>query len=51
MAENPHAFAELEALLSARAPLYARADHTIETSDRQINEIVEDLLGAVAAAE
>ncbi len=34
MAENPHAFAELRALLAARAKLYARADHTIETSGR-----------------
>jgi len=31
MAENPHAFAELRALMAARAPLYAAADHVIDT--------------------
>jgi XRE family aerobic/anaerobic benzoate catabolism transcriptional regulator len=40
MAENPHAFAELRALLAARAKLYARADHTIETSGRRVPSVV-----------
>ena len=31
MAENPHAFEELRALLAARQKLYARADRTIDT--------------------
>ena len=39
MAENPHAFAELRALLAAREPLYARADQTIDTGDRTIVQI------------
>lgn len=51
MAENPHAFAELQALLEARAPLYARADHTVDTSDRQVGEIVDDVLSAVNGPE
>lgn len=51
MAENPHAFAELEALLAVRAPLYARADHTVDTSERQIGEIVEEVVAAVSGAE
>lgn len=51
MAENPHAFAELEALLEARAPLYARADHTVDTSGRQVGEIVDDVVAALAEAE
>lgn len=51
MAENPHAFAELEALLAARAPLYARADHTIDTSDRQVADIVDEVVAAIAPAE
>jgi XRE family aerobic/anaerobic benzoate catabolism transcriptional regulator len=32
MAENPHAFAELRALLAAREPLYAAARLTVDTS-------------------
>jgi len=44
MAENPHAFAELRALLAAREKLYARADHTIDTSGRRVGGVV----GAIA---
>ena len=51
MAENPHAFAELRALLAAREPLYARARHTVDTSGRQIDEIVSDVVDAVAQSE
>ena len=39
MAQNPHAFAELRALLAARDRLYARADHTIETTGRRIPQV------------
>jgi XRE family aerobic/anaerobic benzoate catabolism transcriptional regulator len=39
MAENPHAFAELRALIAARDRLYARADHTIETTGRRIPQV------------
>jgi XRE family aerobic/anaerobic benzoate catabolism transcriptional regulator len=39
MAENPHAFAELRALLAARDQLYARADHTIETTGRRVPQV------------
>ena len=39
MAENPHAFAELRALLAARDRLYARADHTIETTGRRVPQV------------
>ncbi len=48
MAENPHAFAELRALLAAREKLYARADHTIETSGHRVAGVVaavSELLG------
>jgi XRE family aerobic/anaerobic benzoate catabolism transcriptional regulator len=51
MAENPHAFAELEALLAARAPLYADADLTVDTSERQIGEIVGDVIARVVQPE
>jgi XRE family aerobic/anaerobic benzoate catabolism transcriptional regulator len=40
MAENPHAFAELRALLAARAKLYATADHAIDTSHRTLRQVV-----------
>ena len=43
MAENPHAFAELRALLAARDSLYARADHTVDTSRRTIAAVVDDI--------
>ncbi|MEM9492910.1 MAG: shikimate kinase [Myxococcota bacterium] len=48
MAKNPHAFAELRALLTARAPLYVTADHTVDTSGRSIAEVVTRLADAVA---
>jgi len=40
MAENPHAFAELRALLAAREKLYARADHTIDTAGSRVPQVV-----------
>jgi XRE family transcriptional regulator, aerobic/anaerobic benzoate catabolism transcriptional regulator len=40
MAENPHAFEELRALLAARQKLYARADRTIDTSGRTVKQVV-----------
>ncbi len=40
MAENPHAFAELRALLTAREKLYARADYTVDTAGRRVPEVV-----------
>ena len=41
MSDNPNARAELEALIEARAPLYARADHSLDT----------DALGELGALE
>jgi len=43
MAENPHAFEELRALLAARQKLYARADRTIDTSGRTVKQVVAEL--------
>ena len=43
MAEKPHAFAELEQLLSTRAARYALADHTIDTSHRSPAAVVDEL--------
>jgi hypothetical protein len=49
MAEKPHAFAELEALLAARAPRYALADHVIDTSGRPATAVVDELVARTAA--
>jgi XRE family transcriptional regulator, aerobic/anaerobic benzoate catabolism transcriptional regulator len=43
MAENPHAFAELRALLAAREKLYARADLTVETTGRRVPQVVASI--------
>ena len=48
MAENPHAFEELRALLAARQKLYARADRTVETSGRTVKQVVADIAGELA---
>ncbi|HSS01577.1 MAG TPA: shikimate kinase [Kofleriaceae bacterium] len=47
MAENPHAFAELRALLAARDRLYARADHTIETTGRRVPQVAAEIVDLV----
>jgi XRE family aerobic/anaerobic benzoate catabolism transcriptional regulator len=43
MADHPQAMADLRALLASREPLYARADHTVETSGRSVKTIVDQL--------
>jgi len=43
MAENPHAFAELRALLAAREKLYARSEHTVETTGRRVAQVVSEI--------
>jgi XRE family aerobic/anaerobic benzoate catabolism transcriptional regulator len=50
MAENPHAFEELRALLAARQKLYARADRTVDTSDRTVRQVVAAIASNVASA-
>jgi XRE family transcriptional regulator, aerobic/anaerobic benzoate catabolism transcriptional regulator len=50
MAENPHAFAELCALLKAREPLYAEADHTVDTVQTGVDGAVDRIVTAVAVA-
>jgi XRE family aerobic/anaerobic benzoate catabolism transcriptional regulator len=47
MGENPHAFAELRALLAAREPLYAEADHIVDTTDRNVTAVVDAIHSAV----
>jgi XRE family aerobic/anaerobic benzoate catabolism transcriptional regulator len=43
MRDHPQAMADLRALLEARTPLYATADHTIETSGRSVDAVVDDV--------
>jgi XRE family aerobic/anaerobic benzoate catabolism transcriptional regulator len=50
MADHPQAMADLRALLGAREPLYAAADHTIETSGRPVETIVDDLVATLLVA-
>jgi XRE family aerobic/anaerobic benzoate catabolism transcriptional regulator len=50
MAKNPHAFAELRALLRAREPLYRAADHVIETTGTSVDDVVERALAAATSA-
>jgi XRE family aerobic/anaerobic benzoate catabolism transcriptional regulator len=47
MAANPDAMAELRALLAARAPIYAQADHVVDTSRLGVDEVVERVERAV----
>ncbi|MDX2092657.1 MAG: shikimate kinase [Kofleriaceae bacterium] len=48
MAENPHAFAELRALMTAREKLYARAEHTVDTTSLRIPQVVAALANELA---
>ena len=50
MADHPQAMADLRALLAAREPLYAGADHTVETSGRPVSAIVDDLAATLHVA-
>ncbi|HEY7058452.1 MAG TPA: shikimate kinase, partial [Vicinamibacterales bacterium] len=50
MADHPQAMADLRALLTAREPLYATADRTIDTSGRSVDAIVNDLASKVVIA-
>lgn len=50
MADHPQAMADLRALLAAREPLYAVAEHTIETSGRTVNAIVAELTATLHVA-
>lgn len=47
MENHPQAMADLRALLTAREPLYATADYTIETSGRSVDDVVEEIAATV----
>ena len=44
MRRNPRAFDQLEALLSSRRSLYSLADHTVDTSEKEVYTVVNDVL-------
>ncbi|MEZ4268167.1 MAG: shikimate kinase, partial [Myxococcota bacterium] len=46
MRRNPHAFAQLEALLAEREPLYRKAHSAVETSAKSIERVVEAVVAA-----
>jgi len=48
MANHPQAMADLRTLLAAREPLYAAADHVIDTGGRSIDQVVEAVSSALA---
>jgi len=49
MADHPQAMADLRALLTAREPLYAAAEHTVHTSGRAVGAIVDEIAGIAAS--
>lgn len=49
MADHPQAMADLRALLEARQPLYATADHRIDTSGRSVDAVVDEVRTIVHA--
>jgi XRE family aerobic/anaerobic benzoate catabolism transcriptional regulator len=44
MAKNPHAMAELRALLAARERLYAQAEHVVQTSGVDVERVLDALV-------
>ncbi|HSC27426.1 MAG TPA: shikimate kinase [Vicinamibacterales bacterium] len=48
MADHPQAMADLRALLEAREPLYASATHTVDTSGRSVEAIVDEIANLLA---
>jgi XRE family aerobic/anaerobic benzoate catabolism transcriptional regulator len=41
MTDHPQAMADLRSLLATREPLYAMADHTVDTSSATVDEVIE----------
>jgi hypothetical protein len=47
MKDHPQAMADLRALLTLREPLYATARHTVDTTGRGVDAIVDELRAVV----
>jgi XRE family transcriptional regulator, aerobic/anaerobic benzoate catabolism transcriptional regulator len=45
MVDHPQAMSDLRGLLATREPLYAAAAHTVDTSGRPVDRIVEEIAG------
>jgi XRE family transcriptional regulator, aerobic/anaerobic benzoate catabolism transcriptional regulator len=45
MADHPQAMSDLRSLLASRETLYALAAHTVDTSARPVDRIVEEIAG------
>jgi XRE family aerobic/anaerobic benzoate catabolism transcriptional regulator len=50
MQNRANAMAELRALLRARSPLYAQADHVVDTSTLGVDASVNAIVDAVSPA-
>jgi XRE family transcriptional regulator, aerobic/anaerobic benzoate catabolism transcriptional regulator len=51
MTDHPQAMSDLRALLSAREPLYRSAAHTVETTGRDVDRIVDEIAALSRPAE
>jgi XRE family transcriptional regulator, aerobic/anaerobic benzoate catabolism transcriptional regulator len=51
MAANPQAMADLRRILAGREPLYARADVAIDTTEKTVQEVLQELLKTVRPGE
>jgi XRE family aerobic/anaerobic benzoate catabolism transcriptional regulator len=49
MADHPQAMADLRALLASREPLYAAAAHTVDTSSRSAEAVVDEIVRLLPA--
>jgi XRE family aerobic/anaerobic benzoate catabolism transcriptional regulator len=49
MGKNPHAMAELRALLAARERLYSEAEHVVDTSRTDVDRVVRTLAQELGA--
>jgi XRE family aerobic/anaerobic benzoate catabolism transcriptional regulator len=47
MSDHPQAMAELRSLLTTREPLYAAAAHTVDTSNRPIGKLVDEIAALI----
>jgi XRE family aerobic/anaerobic benzoate catabolism transcriptional regulator len=50
MADHPQAMADLRTLLSTREPLYAMAEHTVDTTDLSVDQAVLTIQNTLASA-
>jgi XRE family aerobic/anaerobic benzoate catabolism transcriptional regulator len=49
MADHPQAMSDLRSILAAREPLYAAAAHTVDTTGKPVDRIVDEIAGFARA--